>query len=533
MTILLRIFGREFLNKNKGMSLTEMMVAVAITGAVSLGTLKFVDLQTALQKDNDIMFEINTIASIASTLMAKKEICEGTFSGTLNVGTNIACLVPVGETCATKARLEAGQTFNNNQVELTSMIISEKTPLSSEQGTYLVKVDFTISKIGNTDKLLRKKTEHVIPVYSKVAFDENGQFARCQIENEKAINESMEDLSKTLLTVEEQQTLDNSYNESGILSAADHFPDGSGNIYDLSTEDGTLTTRHIRAQNILKPISKEIRKRLCYNLHGLEPGEEDSDQIIWDDDTEKCSEVHRYKRCFLTPEELAAAGATAAPLYMNGYQKNASGKIESVCIEYEIPSVCANGVTVIPGDGTSTNVCPPSSIDLNCTCNGEQIGVGGSCTSPVAQNAEGTNPCAIINCTSGTGTAVFNEGSIPGGQSITNGIYWGYEKNADGDNLTTHILGNATYAFNYVEGGVNKTFNGSFPVNVFCSVGYGPVDCNNFMCPPGWVFGGLVLPDGSGATCGGVNCAPVGSDGQIGDYIECTQMDDNGVAVCE
>lgn len=159
----------------KGFSLVEVMVAVGITGILSLVVAQMMKNQNEVMTHSEAKGEELEIYSQIRTVLARKDACEATFKGS-SMGDQLSVI----RNSSTNIVFEVGNTYGNRALKLDGLILkNQNIPTSGGLGEAILEIKTTRLKKDNGQKEMTRE------IMLQVNADASGTVIECysQINN--------------------------------------------------------------------------------------------------------------------------------------------------------------------------------------------------------------------------------------------------------------------------------------------------------------------------------------------------------------
>lgn len=166
------------MRNNKGFSITEVLVAVAMMGGVSLGVMKLMEIMQKGQKSSEIKMEVLELRRRIVTAMADKLACEKTF-GSKKIGEDIDFIKNRNGTII----VEKNQEVANKRLKVTRIHTEHKEDLGNDMHEVKLIVDFE-NLMKNHSYGANKKFETLLKVE---ATGTNATITRCFDDRENTV----------------------------------------------------------------------------------------------------------------------------------------------------------------------------------------------------------------------------------------------------------------------------------------------------------------------------------------------------------
>lgn len=115
------------LSKNNGFTLVEIIIALGLIGAASVGTMSIMKQLNKGQATSEAKVEEIELRRMMATNLTDKQACKNTFMGT-RIGENINSIKNSGN----NVLFEAGKVYGNGSIKLESLKIVDKGTIASD-----------------------------------------------------------------------------------------------------------------------------------------------------------------------------------------------------------------------------------------------------------------------------------------------------------------------------------------------------------------------------------------------------------------
>ncbi len=275
------------INKNKGFSLVELMVSLAISGMTGVIFLQFVQDNEQLIRDADNYSQMDFYTSLGGSVLSKEDAC-GASLGSLNLTGNNSTeysdfniLTGDGNLILEDnqvygARSGVGGTETSQTLKLQiSLVEVEKTRAgvgSETQNNFVGKVRLNWSTLGGTTGKAISQ-DRFINVFGSYDPDNNDNIISCSSDFKSSTDEAMLAFCENFLNRMRELS------RNGSNDPNNETPNNDPEAYSdfnpqLNPGTDPTTCLDLWSQNNFRELKKRLRDRVCVNMGGIPNGDE-------------------------------------------------------------------------------------------------------------------------------------------------------------------------------------------------------------------------------------------------------------------